>query len=57
MALKALRRSTRHRGYFQVGKPVVTRFADSQNIWDGKSAAGVGGTGDIILMRLRRWKE
>jgi hypothetical protein len=52
--LESLTKEQRHRGYLQVGQAVVDAVEILIVIWDGKSAAGLGGTGDIIPYALAR---
>ena len=51
---ESLTKEQRHRGYLQVGQAVVDAVEILIVIWDGKPAAGLGGTGDIIPYALAR---
>jgi hypothetical protein len=37
-----------HQGYFRAGKVMVDRIDYLVAVWDGRPAAGVGGTGDVV---------
>jgi len=51
------RHGTNEEAYFAAGKRVVDLSDLVVAVWDGKPAAGLGGTGDVVKYASQQWKR